>query len=89
MITNLKDLKKYLKAGGKLKVVYHINPKTVILGTTRKVINLTNKEWVFEGLNNLAPSYAPAPKEEDIVFGDTKFSIKLEGKIIVTYEYVY
>jgi len=88
MITTFKNLKKYLKSGGKLKMVYHINPKTILLGSIRRVTKLTNKEWVFEAVRGIPASFA-SPLEEEIVFGDTKFSIKIKDKIIVTYEYAY
>jgi len=88
MISTFKDLKKYLKSGGKLKMIYHINPKTILLGSVRGVTKLTNKEWVFESVGKIPASFA-TPLEEEIVFGDTKFSIKIKDKIIVTYEYVY
>jgi hypothetical protein len=90
MMQTYKELKKYLREGGRLKMIYHINPKTVLLNTVRKVIKLTSKEWVFEGLpkTGISCSYA-SPREEDIVFNDTCFSIKIKDKILITYEYAY
>lgn len=71
-------------------MTYHLNPKTTLLGTIRRVIKLTNKEWMFEGIpeKHIGPSFAYV-KEEDVVFHDTCFSIKIKDKIIITYEYVY
>lgn len=84
MLKNVAELKKYLKSGGKLKCVFHMNPKSVFLNTTRSVIRMTLKEWEFEGGSFMIPP----PKDEEIQFSANGFSLLLpDKKPWVSYEY--
>jgi hypothetical protein len=49
MIKTLAELKAYFKAGKKVKMTFHHNKRTELLGTVRGVVSMSSKEWVWEG----------------------------------------
>ena len=83
MIKSIKELKDFFTAGGKVKMTFHQNTQTRLLGTTRGVIRMSPKEWEWEG-----GSVQPPLRAEDTRFDLKGYSVLFDGKPIITYEYV-